>query len=131
MEQMYNTREELIDILIYVDFVKLCNEIKYFPELNQICVEESITFSILYISISIKRQKKYINELKSCVEQIYMILYHIFTNDKSYFKGDSFYTKRNEMRMACSDLFERQYKQMINFQLYCIKGHMTDIILIC
>ena len=34
MEQMYNRREELYNISIYVDFAKLCNVIKNFTELN-------------------------------------------------------------------------------------------------
>ena len=34
MEQMYNGREELINITSYVDFEKLCYVINNFPELN-------------------------------------------------------------------------------------------------
>ena len=30
-----NAREEMMNILTYVDFAKLCNVIKSFPELNQ------------------------------------------------------------------------------------------------
>ena len=32
------------------------------------------------------------------------------------------------MRITCSDLFKRKYKQMRNFSFPCVKSHMTDII---
>ena len=35
MELMYNSREDVMNILSYVDFEKLCHVIKYFPQLNQ------------------------------------------------------------------------------------------------
>ena len=34
---MYNTREEMINILSYFDYAKLCNVIKYFPKLDFLC----------------------------------------------------------------------------------------------
>ena len=35
LEQMYTEREEVMNILSYVDFAKLCRVINFFPELNQ------------------------------------------------------------------------------------------------
>ena len=46
MEQIYNARQVLMNILSYVDFARLCVVIKYFPELNQKIVKEGITFPI-------------------------------------------------------------------------------------
>ena len=43
MEQMYNGREDLKNILSYVDFTILCNVIKQFPELNLNIAKEGIT----------------------------------------------------------------------------------------
>ena len=63
VEQMYNEREEIINILSYVDFSKLCNIIKFFPESNQKFAKEVITFPILSSSISIE-WKKNLNELE-------------------------------------------------------------------
>ena len=34
MEQVYNAREKLMNIFIYIDFAKMWNAIKNFPELN-------------------------------------------------------------------------------------------------
>ena len=36
MEQIYNAGEYMMNILSYVNFVKLCRVIKYFPKLNKI-----------------------------------------------------------------------------------------------
>ena len=63
MEQMYNAGEELMNILSYVDFAKLCNVIKYSSELNQKIVKEVITFPIFSSSRAIKCGNKYLNEL--------------------------------------------------------------------
>ena len=50
--------------------------------------------------------------------------YHDFTIDHSYFKGDLIFTKGNEMRMTCFDLFKRKYKQMRKILIpLCIKSH--------
>ena len=54
MEQMYNSRKYLMNILSHADFAKLCNAIKYFPEFNQKIVKEGITFSLLSCSRAIK-----------------------------------------------------------------------------
>ena len=54
-------------ILSYVGFAKLCNVIKYFPELNQTFVKEVITFRLLSSSRAVTWRNKYINELESCV----------------------------------------------------------------
>ena len=59
---MYNTREELMNTLSYVDFSKLCKLIKYFPELNQSFVKEDINFPLSSSSIAIEWQKKHVNE---------------------------------------------------------------------
>ena len=41
---MYNGRENLVNILSYVDFAKLCNVIQIFFELNHNFVKEGIIF---------------------------------------------------------------------------------------
>ena len=53
-----------------------------------------------------------LNELQTCVDQIDTRTYHDFNIDKSYFKGNLIFTRGNETRMTCYDLFKRQYKQM-------------------
>ena len=110
MEQMYNSRKYLMNILSHADFAKLCNAIKYFPEFNQHFVKEGITFSLLSCSRVIKYQKKYLNELESCVEQINARTYHNFAIDKNYYKRDPMYTKGNDTRMAFYYLSKREYK---------------------
>ena len=57
MEQMYNAREEMMNILSYVDFSKLCNVMKVFTELNQNILKEGITFSFLSSSRDVEWKK--------------------------------------------------------------------------
>ena len=83
MEQIYNVREELMNILSYVDFEKMCNIIKNSPGLNHNFVKEDITFPLLYSSRAIKWRKQYVNGLQIYVVQIDTITYHEFTIDKN------------------------------------------------
>ena len=57
----FNIKRE--NILIYVDFSKLCHVITYFPKLNQIFGQEDITFPISSSSRSIECQNKHPIEL--------------------------------------------------------------------
>ena len=54
--------------------------------------------------------------------------YHDFKIGKSYFKGDSIFTKGNEMIIICYDLFERHYKQMRKTFIPFFKDPQTNII---
>ena len=50
--------------------------------------------------------------------------YYDFTIDNIYFKGDSIYTKGNEMRFTLFDLFERKYKHTRKtLNTLCLKSH--------
>ena len=55
VEQMYNQREYLKNILSCIDFNRLCNVIKQFPELNHNIAKEGISFPFLLGSRSFKR----------------------------------------------------------------------------
>ena len=44
--------------------------------------------------------------------KLYTRTYHDFTIDKIYFMGELVATRRNEIIMTCSTLYERKYKQM-------------------
>ena len=46
MEVIYNEREHMKNILSYFDFVKLCQAIKYFPQLNSDFWKEDITLPL-------------------------------------------------------------------------------------
>ena len=46
MEQMYNSREEMMNILSYVDFANLCHVITLFPESNKNVVKEDINLTL-------------------------------------------------------------------------------------
>ena len=59
MEQMYNRREELMNILSYVDFSKLCHFIDDFPLFNHNDVKEGVTLSPSYSPRAIKRRTKH------------------------------------------------------------------------
>ena len=54
---MYNRRDNLKNILSYVDFTKLCNVIKQSTELNHNIVKEGIIFPVSLGSRAIKRRK--------------------------------------------------------------------------
>ena len=125
---MYNSRKDLMKILSHADFAKLCNAIKYFPECNQNFVKGGIYFSLLSSSRAIKRQKKYLNELESCLEKINTRTYHNFKMDQNYYKRYPMYTKGNDTRKTFSYLSKRQYKQMRFVSFPCLKIDMTDII---
>ena len=59
-----------MDFLRYVGFARVCNVIKEFPELNHNFVKESITFTLLYSSISNKWRNIYLDKLQTCVEKL-------------------------------------------------------------
>ena len=59
MEQMLNGREDLKNILSYVDFIIFCNVINEFYELNHNIEKEGITFPISLGSRDLKPIKKY------------------------------------------------------------------------
>ena len=61
-------------------------------------------------------------------EKIDTRTYHEFMIDENYFMGDLIFTKGNEIRITCSDLFKRQYKNMGFFSFPCVKTHMTYIV---
>ena len=90
-------------ILSYVGFAKLCNVIKYFPELNKKFVKEGLNSPLSSSSRAVKWRNKYLDKLESFVKKIDTRTHHDFTIDKSYFKGESIFTKGNEMIMTCSD----------------------------
>ena len=46
MEQIYNARDDMMNILSYADSSNLCHVIKYFPELNKTNWKEDITFTL-------------------------------------------------------------------------------------
>ena len=89
MEPMYNAREEIMNILDYINFSKLFHAIKYFPELNNFWGNEDITFPLSPSPRAIEWQKQYLHEFDSCVDKIDTIAYHDFTIDKFYFKEES------------------------------------------
>ena len=57
MEVIYNAREHMKNILSHVDFAKLCQVIKYFPQLNPNFGKEDIAFPISSISRVIEWRK--------------------------------------------------------------------------
>ena len=59
----------MMNILSYVDFSKLCNVVKFPPELNKDYVKEGITFTPSSSPRSIKWIKE-VNELEPCVEKL-------------------------------------------------------------
>ena len=46
MGQMYNGREDLKNILRYVDFTRICNFKKEYPKLNHNILKEGITLTL-------------------------------------------------------------------------------------
>ena len=105
---IYNAREEMMNILSYVDSEKLCNINNFF--LNWI---KKLWKKVL-ISLSNQFQetfngKVYHHEIESCVEQIDTRTHHEFTIDQRYFKIDSIFNTGNKIRMTCSDSLKRQH----------------------
>ena len=57
-EVMYDERDHMKNILSYFDSARLCQVIKYFPELNPIFGNEDITFPLSSSSRAIEWQNK-------------------------------------------------------------------------
>ena len=59
MEVIYNVREHMENILRYIDFVKMCQVINYFTQLNPNFGKEDITFPLSLSSRAIEWRKIY------------------------------------------------------------------------
>ena len=62
------------------------------------------------------------------MDQIDTITFNDYTTDEIYFYVECVYTTENDMILKCYALYRRQFLQMINVSLHCVKIQSTDII---
>ena len=82
--KMNNARDHIESILCYVDFVNLCQFIKYFIQLNPNVGKGDINFYLSLISRSLEWQKILMN-----LNQVYLLLIQHFTMTSQSIKNIS------------------------------------------
>ena len=88
MEVMYNGREHMKNNFSYVDFVKLCQVIKYFSQLDPNFGKEDIAFPLTPSLRSIKWRKILMNLNPVClllIEELTMTSQYIKKSVKTIF----------------------------------------------